>query len=747
MILCFCWVVLIGGILWWQIAEETQSIYKHSSIEAVASFNKDLAYRRWSASHGGTYVPVTDETLPNPYLAHIEDRDILSLSGKKLTLINPAYMTRQVFDLAKKQYGVRGHITSLNPIRPENAPDKWEIDALKAFERGEGEVKSVQNLDGSRYLRLMRPVLTEKRCLKCHAVQGYKEGDLRGGISVSVPLSHYELIAKNNNFNSVLTYFLLLLLGLAGLSIGTIILNKRGRERFQVEQSLQENEQKYRELFMKAPFAYQSLDDDGKFIEVNQHWLTMMGYSRDEIIGQWFGSFLDPATESLQVFAENFSRFKDVGEVSVEFNMIKKNGAKAAIKVEGNIGYQPDGSFKQTHCVLEDITEWARLEKEKKKFEAQLQQAGKMEAIGTLAGGIAHQFNNALYAVTGNIDLLEMEFPGNEDVARYAKEIMESTHRMTRLSAQLVAYAGGGKFDIKTVSLNDFVRDTLTLLRHTIGSAIHVNTDIPHDTHNVQADLTQMQMVLSAVLVNSSEAIKGKGRIRIACTNETITKETAGDFLGLKPGDHVCLTIEDDGKGMDKKMQARVFDPFFTTKFEGRGLGMAAAYGITRNHGGCISISSKLGKGTMVNIYLPAVKSRVKKDVKSKTGWDKGTGTIMVIEDEVAAMNVTRAMLKRLGYRVLEAKTGQEAIDMARSFEGDIDLAMLDILLPVMGGESIYPQLMKVRPNLKVLIFSGYSVDGPVREILDAGAQDFIQKPFTAAELSEKLKKILENKR
>ena len=218
-------------------------------------------------------------------------------------------------------------------------------------------------------------------------------------------------------------------------------------------------------------------------------------------------------------------------------------------------------------------------------------------------------------------------------------------------------------------------------------------------------------------------------------------------FPGLKPGNYAYLSVTDDGKGMDEETRNRIFEPFFTTKFEGRGFGMAAAYDIVKNHDGWISVDSELDKGTIVKIYLPAVETPVKEDVKPKpkTEWIKGKGTILVIDDEEAVMNISRAMLKRMGYRVLEAKTWQEAIDVAQTFDGDIDLAMLDILLPGMGGESIYPLLMKVRPNLKVIVFSGYSIDGPAQNILDAGAEGFIQKPFTMAELSEKLKKILES--
>ena len=199
---------------------------------------------------------------------------------------------------------------------------------------------------------------------------------------------------------------------------------------------------------------------------------------------------------------------------------------------------------------------------------------------------------------------------------------------------------------------------------------------------------------------------------------------------------------------MDKETSDRIFEPFFTTKFEGRGLGMASAFGIVKNHDGHVSVNSELGKGTIVRIFLPAVETPIKVPEKSKIEpiTIKGTGTILVIEDEQIVMDATRMLLEKLGYRVLGAKTGKEAIEIVKTFDADIDLALLDILMPDMRGNAIYPFLMEARPNLKVIVFSGYSIDGPAQQILDAGAQDFLQKPFTIAAISEKLKKILENK-
>ncbi len=512
------------------------------------------------------------------------------------------------------------------------------------------------------------------------------------------------------------------------------------------EQSLRESEEKYRILYNSSRDAIMILTPDKGFFSGNPAAVKLFGCRNEDEFISLTPAALSPeyqpdgvlsvkkAQKMSSIVMEQGSHFFEWKHKRVDGEEFYATVLLTRIKLYGE---------KVLQATVRDITERKKIEEERKKLEARLLQAQKMEAISTLAGGIAHQFNNGLFAITGNIDLLEMDFPGDENVADYTRKMKDSTHRMTRLTAQLLAYARGGKYQAKTISLSDFVRDTLPLVRHTIDSAISVETDQPPGIFNVNADLTQMQMVLFAVLSNAAEAMDGKGQIRIVCRNTMITDETAADFSELKPGNYISLTITDDGKGMDEETKTRIFEPFFTTRFEGRGLGMAAVYGIIKNHNGWITVDSELGKGTIVKIYLPAVQALVKEHAKPKTEPIKSRGTILVIEDGETVMKVTRKILEKMGYSVLEAKTGQEAINVAKTFDDDIDLAMLDILLPDMSGDAIYPFLMEACPDLKVIVFSGYSADGPVQEILNAGAEDFIQKPFSVAELSEKLKKAL----
>ncbi len=519
------------------------------------------------------------------------------------------------------------------------------------------------------------------------------------------------------------------------------------------EEALRQSEERHKDIsFLSSDYFYAlDVDPSGRMrIDwVSDSFGRVTGYSQDEIqnFDKWM-SHIHP--EDLPGLEKSIALLLSNHSVKGQYRLIVKDGRVRwfADRLRPKWSHEKNRVVK-VYGAVRDITKRKIAEKEKEKLQSQLYQTRKFEAIGTLAGGIAHQFNNALYAITGNIDLLEGTFPGNGKIAAYAEGMKASAHRMARLTAKLLAYARGGKYKVKTVLFCDFVKEAMPLVTPALDCALDLKTASTGDMLSVNVDPTQMQMVLSVVLTNASEAMAGRSwPINVACRHVAITDENIKDFPKRKPGNYACLTIADSGRGMDEDTRKRIFEPFFTTKFEGRGLGMAAAYGIVRNHDGWISVDSEPDKGTVVKIYLPATETPVKNDVQPEPSaqWIKGTGTILVIDDDADVMKVNRAMLEWLGYRVLEAGTGKKAIDVVNTFDGEIDLAMLDILLPDMMGNAIYPFLKKARPDLKVLVFSGYSIDGPAREILNAGAEDFIQKPFTMADISEKLKKILTGK-
>ena len=507
----------------------------------------------------------------------------------------------------------------------------------------------------------------------------------------------------------------------------------------QTEEALKLSDERYRNLFEKAPCGISLTTPGGELITCNETMTRMTGYTIDELKKTNLSKLYENPSDREALFK---TAEMDGTVLNAPVRLIHKDGTTIHTLLTLTKVPDPQGkNLFQSICI--DVTGLEKIEEEKTRLEVQLQQVRKMDAIAALAGGIAHKFNNALAVIMSNLELLNMSSPDDENIIRYTEPTRDMVNRMADLTDQLLAYARGGKYQPKIISLSDFVGETLSLLKHTISPSIQLESDVPKDTFNVKVDLTQMQIVISAILSNSSEAIDGEGLIRVSCRNEIITKEKAIDFPGLKTGPCVKLTIEDNGKGMDEETRRRVFEPFFTTKFYGRGLAMAAVYGIIKNHGGWISIESESGKGTKVHLYIPAIEEKVEKDEKPKHDLIRGTGTILIIEDELHLMELCHRMLIKLGYNVLKAQTGAEAIKIITTFDGEIDLAILDIMLPDMEGKTIYTALKGARPDTKVIICSGYSTDGPVQEILDSGAHAFIQKPFSIEDLSAEINELL----
>lgn len=495
---------------------------------------------------------------------------------------------------------------------------------------------------------------------------------------------------------------------------------------------LRESEEKFRSLFEFFPQPVALLDLESNIItEVNDIFCRTFGLQRAAALGR---TLVD-----LGLFSERDSRrfLSDIrrpeGIQGWETEMSRGDGGRLTILLFARFIWTAGHS--SVLAIFADITELKRLRE-------RVEENRKTEAIIKLAGGIAHEFNNALFAITGNLELLGMEIGEEGRAARYLKAMNGSAQRMIDLTNKLLAYSQSGRFTPMPVTLGPFIRRNMPLMLATVPPRVQVETRMPDHLPAIKADPAQLQAVLSALFANAVEAIDGEGRIAVSALFETI--EDGGD--SLPPGPYAVISVSDTGRGMDEEKQRKIFDPFFTTKFQGRGLGMAAVFGIVKNHGGGIRIHSSPGRGTEVRVYLPAV-SEVREPLHSKPAADgamqSGTGTILVIEDEEMVMDISRAVLQKLDYQVVEARTGQEAVSIARTYDGDIDAALLDVGLPDVDGGQIFPLLKEARPEMKVIVCSGYNLEGPARQLLRDGAQGFIQKPFTLSALSATLKSAL----
>lgn len=419
---------------------------------------------------------------------------------------------------------------------------------------------------------------------------------------------YYDITGRREQLDALLSRSSIIVFALASGLLMVIVLtlikeNKTITERNRAEEGLRESERRFRETTDLLPTIICETGIDMKITYMNRAGLSSLGYSQTDIeLGIKLLDLIHPEDKAkLAQHTDEILQGREL--VAAECCMLRKDGSEIAVFV--NLApIHKEGRIVGMRASIADINEL-------KNLQARLLEAQKMEAIATLAGGIAHEFNNALGAVIPNADLLRMRFPDNEEIIKYVQPLHSSAKRMAHLTNQLLAYARGGKYFTQHVSLSGFVRDTLPLIAHSLDPDIQVETNLSEHVCDVKVDLAQMQMVLLAVLANAAESIERSGCIRIITRTMEVDEEHAVDHAGLQPGPYACLAIEDDGRGMDAETRARVFEPFFSTKYVGRGLGMAAVYGIVKNHGGLVLVDSALEKGTVIRIFLPCSGRRV----------------------------------------------------------------------------------------------------------------------------------------
>ena len=398
-----------------------------------------------------------------------------------------------------------------------------------------------------------------------------------------------------------------------------------------------------------------------------------------------------------------------------------------------------------TLAIFRDISERRQAEDEKTILKTQLIRAQKLEAIGTLAGGIAHDFNNLLMSIQGNASLMLDDLDSSDPKVASLINIENAVQSGAKLTQQLLGYARKGKYVVRPICLNQIIRETTDAFSRT-RKEISIHCQLDEGLSLIDADEGQMEQIVLNLFVNASDAMRGGGDLILSTQNVT-DEDMKGRLYSPKAGNYVKFTIADTGIGMDEDTQERIFDPFFTTKEMGRGtgLGLASVYGIIKSHGGYIDVDSEEGQGTTFSIFLPVSEKEGHKENKSTKHIIEGSGTILLVDDEEQVLEVGSKLIKRIGYKVFVAKSGSEAIDVYNENKAKIDLIILDMIMPKMGGGETYDKMKRIDSNVKVLLSSGYSIDGEAAEIIKRGCNSFIQKPFSMNDLSVKIDEILAN--
>jgi signal transduction histidine kinase/CheY-like chemotaxis protein len=381
-----------------------------------------------------------------------------------------------------------------------------------------------------------------------------------------------------------------------------------------------------------------------------------------------------------------------------------------------------------------------------KELQKQYQQAQKLESIGTLAGGIAHNFNNLLMGIQGNASLMLAETNSGHPHFEKLKTIQKLVRNGARLTRQLLGYAREGRYEIKAISLNQLVRETSDTFS-TTRKEISIHQELADDLHAIEADQGQIEQVILNLFVNAAEAMPQGGKLLLKTMN--VTHEDMKDkCYKPKQGNYVLFSLTDTGVGMDRKTMERIFEPFFTSRGlgKGTGLGLASVYGTVKAHGGYIDVYSEKGHGATFEIYLPAIGMKLKKEKNAATDLMKGRETVLLVDDEDVVADVGEQMLRKLGYEVLVAMSGKEAIEYYEPKRDKIGMVILDMVMPDMNGGEVYDRIKAINPHAKILLSSGYSIDGQAADILKRGCDGFIQKPFSMEVLSGRIRKILEKR-
>jgi len=520
-------------------------------------------------------------------------------------------------------------------------------------------------------------------------------------------------------------------------------------EHKKMEETLRESESRYSALFTgitDAVYVHHIKEDGGpgQIIDANEVACKMLGYTKDDFVGMEIKDI--DASESTVDVSHVVEDLKAGRKVLFEQVHVAKNGKRIPVEIHARLFEYKDRLA--IISTVRDITDRKRAEKERLALEAQLQQAQKMESIGTLAGGIAHDFNNILGIILGNAELAMDDVPEWNPAKLNLKEIRTASLRARDVVRQLLSFARKTRLEKKPTNIVPIIKESLKLIRSSIPTSIDIHRNIPADVDTILADPTQINQVLINLCTNANHAMPDGGIIDVTLKNVVLNENITGQYPDLHPGRYVNLTVSDTGHGIPEEDIDRIFDPYFTTKEVGKGTGMGLAviHSIVKEHNGIMTVKSELGKGTTFTIFFPVVEKEAVIENKTDEKLPMGNEKILFIDDEQSIVNIARQILERLGYEVDAKMSSTEALELFRSKPDQFDLVITDLTMPKMTGDKLVKEILNIRPDIPVILCTGFSEKIDEKIAKEIGAAGYIEKPINQHDFAFKVRKVLDKK-
>jgi len=738
------WTICVGLSAAWNRHEIERSLDALARQDLRSSFEKDSIYRKWVTMHGGVYAPVTETTPPNPYLAHLPERDIVTTNGRALTLINPAYMTRQVHELGWELYGLRGHITSLDPLRPGNAPDPWEAEALQAFERGTDEVISVEEMDGEPALRFMKPFVVVPGCLKCHGHQDYAVGDIRGGISVSAPSSRYLHAQKHQQTTMLLAHLAIGLLGWGGLFLAAWWLARtRRRTAHQERRSqarLEQAAQTWQATFDAARDAIWVVGPDLRIQRCNLAAGDMFVLPPAEAVGEYCWAF--EGCDSVEAAETMVMRSRD--SLERQTCDIEQRDQSFSVSIDPTI--DKHGAFAGAVFIARDITRQLRDRESQDRLERELEGARRVEAVGRLGSGVAHEFNNLLTVIGTYAELVSTELAPDSLLAADIAQIQLACNQAAELTEKLLASGQRSRVAQTHTDPNELIDAHHAQWQLALPPGVMLETTLSDHPVAVSAEPTSLAAMVQALITNAGEASAPSSVIHLRVARSVPPHTDRKVQVAYPSTPLVVIRVQDHGTGMPPDVACGAFEPFFTTKgeVEGRGMGLAAVQGLAKQLGGTVQLYSTEGVGTTVEILLPHTERAVAEQPSPSEAprLSPRTGTLLLVDDQREIRTAVERMLRGWDVQVLSAADGASALSLFEAHETSISLLLTDVMMPGIGGPELASRVRERAPGLPVVFMSG---NATYAELVDQirGPTHYLPKPFDKAGLLSMLARVM----